>query len=648
MKIIKLNKMYSHLILMSFISTVNASPIIHDENSPHYSQRHNTVARSLPMGADTSGQDDPLVREKALVTKKTEDVASQSDHVEPKEGSRSKVRRADTSIHKGKERIYDVDDPLEIEEDVEAEIDHNRMLLPPEVIMVVLDQLDSLSLERSRIGTLSRTMANLVAMQRRKRTAFLRDDQGSLHHLRVRRLKDEDLYKYQVLRTKNFTCDDPEAIRSLTDKYPILTLQSNFDRFLNTYILKGTLRQLCESDRINVLEFLSAVGISEAEHDLVSHYAYEIDGVPVNIRKAFKLNQRLVKKGDMKAVDRRLEWLRNSSDQKSPFHVMHGLNNFDTKDRLSENAHKNFSRVSTLVIRAFREPGLLDQAFAAVDAYVSAGNFDLFESHSTMFLMHGREAAKRLNDIYLKYRYERAFRNYFISSVNERAWEVSPERIYEGKYMPEVPKELGAHEDLLEVLVEEGNPFAIQAAFEGFVKGMNGLPQSEEAARTLIDLCVEKGFSRAITLKFHALSGNGDAYEVDESKAMELNEWAISIGNTSAIKRKFESLWCSSSYDEGEIIYEEDIGGALDFAVERVLSPDASVKDLRNLLVLSSDEDFVQEMGMTPITETLNILHQRKNVSAIYIKVLGLKFGLYGFDKDPEAANQLAMTYLIG
>lgn len=643
----KLNIISSHFIIMSFLSLANASSLFHDENSSSNTTRQNSAHKTSNAPTENAEKIGAFDMDAILGKRKRESADSECENAHPQEAASHKAQCIYPSTDKGKERIFENEKELVIQRDGETETAHTPMFLPPEVMMMVLDHLDSISLERSKIGALSRTMAALVATQRKQRANFIRKNHAPLHYRRVNNMPDEELYKYHVLRTKNFTQEDPESIRALIDKYPFLKNRSNFDRLFNAIIFNNLLDQVPESERPHFVDLLAALGINQAEHFLVGDYQLGVNGAPVDLARAYELNQRLVEKGDREAVKRRENWLQNWIDKKSPFHYMQGLPSFthEAHDGLSLEVRENINRVGALLGDASHNSSSLEQALLAVDTFVSAGNFDAYDNHLAMFKRISIEAATRLNNIYIKHRYLPAIEYYFSGRYYSKLFK--PIHFYENKRAPKVAKELGENESLLEVLVEEGHPYAIERAFHGFARGRNGLPKSKAIARTFLDLCVQKSFSKAVTLKFDDLTGSGCAYHEDVEAATELNDWAVSKGCSSAIKRKLESFLIGADYD-GRIVYEESVDDARDFVVERALAPNPSLKDISNILVLASDNNFTQEEDMSPVVETLNILHQRGNVPAIYLKALGLKFGLFGFPKDSEAANQLAMTYLVG
>lgn len=235
----------------------------------------------------------------------------------------------------------------------------------------------------------------------------------------------------------------------------------------------------------------------------------------------------------------------------------------------------------------------------------------------------------------------------------------------------------------LDCLAQQGNETAIELKIAGLACGKYGYEADSEAAVTFNESLVEDGNEAAIERKVKSLAGyderenNNNGYSVNADAAIAFNESLIQQGNKEALKRKimafgddFNGLYIYGYRKDlkaavvlNESLIKEGDEWAIERKIEGLTGDGHGYEEDQEAAVIFND-NLAEDGNEAAIKRKIVGLSQgpshgsnygyKKNLSllkswleeeewkgrrwAYYLKAQGLKYGLFGFAQDREAA----------
>jgi hypothetical protein len=179
-----------------------------------------------------------------------------------------------------------------------------------------------------------------------------------------------------------------------------------------------------------------------------------------------------------------------------------------------------------------------------------------------------------------------------------------------------------------ELKSEESDPNKVEKRHNGW----NSHELHPKTIEALKERLVKQAHKAADERKIRGLANGEDGYEKDPEAAVAFNESLIEQGDKAAMKRKIRGLY------SGEYGYEENYQAANVLEDYLVLQGDkGAIK--RKILRLGKERNIDKQT-----LSQMKILIEKEELKgrrwAYYIKAKGLKFGIFGFEKDPIAAIQ--------
>lgn len=163
--------------------------------------------------------------------------------------------------------------------------------------------------------------------------------------------------------------------------------------------------------------------------------------------------------------------------------------------------------------------------------------------------------------------------------------------------------------ELNESLVQKGDPRAIERKYEGLRLTRYGYKSDKNAAKRFNDDLAEKGDQEAIERKIEGLiqgKTNFHVYDKDPQAAVELNEGLILRGNIRAIFRKI------LGFHRGEYGYKQD------------------AQHIR---------EFIEDLSTSSVPAARGI--------GRYLKVFALKYGVLGYERNRQEAMSFISEFNV-
>lgn len=150
---------------------------------------------------------------------------------------------------------------------------------------------------------------------------------------------------------------------------------------------------------------------------------------------------------------------------------------------------------------------------------------------------------------------------------------------------------------------------------------------SPETKRNFIEQLSNKGFPKAFWYKIHGLNGGSYGYQENKTMARDFIEHLVAQNNVEGFKYKLEGIRSGTfgypKTNEEEIIKEMVVQGC-SLAIKQTL-------------------EALWKGGKEKIEE----LEENKNPVGFYFKALGIKYGLFGFQKNRGLAIEYILKYYI-
>lgn len=449
---------------------------------------------------------------------------------------------------------------------------------------------------------------------------------------------------FNAYATKFMILIHPEIVKSRLDTHMSLLLN---EVILNEgMMLSGSpirARYKCAYFK-ELNDFLIERGDEEAMNRQIRNLCIGANGYQRNVNLARELNEQLVGKKNVVAIQRKFRILLTGGTVEYP-----GLYRRNLK------AAKNL--LEQLV--AMRDKYAIH---LKIDAHLQEG----FNSNKMLEEMYEKnpQAARELNELLVAAEDKRAMVTKFNGLLHgSRGYEKNPQ----------------AAKEFNEQLISIGNEDAIETKFKGLYFGEYGYEKDSKTAINFLEYHMHqevKGADSRPSWKLTSLFWTPPPLFKREPPHIfrELNDQLIAMGNKKAIKRKFYGLlegWCgyeknpqaaidfNESYvRQGDVkaikrllrITTKDIGGSFDrisqyFIYEawqtnvKIIAPQI-LQYLCTRYTSESDKDaFYRELSLFVedyTTRNIRIAH--------YVKALGLLKGIWGFDKSTQSTKDKSST----
>lgn len=217
-----------------------------------------------------------------------------------------------------------------------------------------------------------------------------------------------------------------------------------------------------------------------------------------------------------------------------------------------------------------------------------------------------------------------------ISHGNTKAMFIKAEGLGHGRYgyRKNIPEALRIID---EIAFTTGNYMAIMTLVtERYNMGVKLRDQyytSPETKVNFIEKLANKGFSTAIRTKIHGLDGGRYGYEQNKTMAKDFIEHLVTQNNVEGFKYKLEGIG-NGTFGYPKVDKEK-------FVTEMV--------DKGHPVAIKHTLETLWKGGK----EQIEKLEENKNPVGFYFKSLGIKYGLFGFQKDRELAVEYIRKYSI-
>ena len=206
------------------------------------------------------------------------------------------------------------------------------------------------------------------------------------------------------------------------------------------------------------------------------------------------------------------------------------------------------------------------------------------------------------------------------------------------------PEEAKVARDINDWLVLQDDEEAINRQIEGAIYGWHGYESKGfNRAQELIEHFVEKGSSVAIMHKIRGYTMGYTGYKVDYIAGQKLIDFCIEKGNEEALFYKADSLFY------GKYGYKKNLRAARELytLIVQQGGKHSALASMRLEIYTNKDSSktppnskklIVDEFARqrTSSIEKINGMERERNPLGYYLKALGMKYGVFGFQKDRD------------
>lgn len=353
------------------------------------------------------------------------------------------------------------------------------------------------------------------------------------------------------------------------------------------------------------------------------------------LQEAIKLNEILIKRGNTKAIERKLKGLKEGGRKfERPIHKINWSDPYGLHDY-------NYSSIRNIEANnaSYRYTRDYDALREFIEELVLKGNPEGIKEK--IYGLNRGENGYGKDPVAAREFIETLVQKGDPEAIESKIWALA-----DGGYGYE--KDTAAARELNEIFVTKGDPRAIARKFEGLKFTRYGYQGNHQEAIAFNDALIEKGDQEAIERKIKELTGMTSVYtKKDLQLARELNEYLVSQNNHTAINRKIHDLL--SKDFRTECAYEFDPQAAVNLNEKLILEGD--LRAIFRKIVGTQRRDYGYERNSQCTKELVDTLSE-SDVSTIrgvgcYLKVFALKYGILGYTRNREEANNYILKFNV-